>query len=443
MRLSLALSAISIVAMLGGCGPTLEKSPDAAPLPATVSPTSASDVNWPAWRGVNAAGVGDGFALADRLETAQRWKSSIGGTGNSSPVVWGGHIYLTSQIGDRMRLSLQCFDRNDGKLVWQTEVADASGQTHAKNGHASASVATNGERIFAFFGSAGLYAFDMQGKQLWRRDLGELEHRWGTASSPVLFGDSVIQLCDRNEDSYLASFRQSDGEPVWQTKRDSSGCWTTPVLFDPEGHDPQLIVNGTGGERGGSGHVIAYDPQNGRELWRVRGTTHVVCPTAILGAGLIVSTSGRNGPIMAIRPSAAGEPTVVWKTRRGGPYVPTGVAYRNRLYLINDGGVLACYNLGDGEQLWEHRLRGPVTASLVAGDGKLYVVSEQGEVSVVAAEDAFRLLGEYSLDEHTLATPALSGGQIFIRTDGHLFAFGKPSADDDALRAAMYAPLKQ
>lgn len=419
--------------VLAGCGPHVERSQQAAPLPAAASNEATSSFekssldNWPGWRGNNASGIADGIPLPSDLAASTAWSVASQGTGNSSPVVWGDYIFLTAESGAASQLAVQCFHRGDGRLVWQEVVAPIAGGTHVKNGHASASIATDGQRLFAFFGSAGLFAFDLEGQQLWHRDLGEMEHRWGTASSPMLFGDLVIQLCDRKANSYLAAFRQDDGEPVWRTDRDSTGCWTTPVLYQTD-DEPQLIVNGSGEERGGSGAITAYDPRDGRELWRVSGTTHVVCPTAILGAGLIVSSSGRNGPIFALRPAQGdptAEPEVQWRARRGGPYVPTGVAYRNRLYLINDGGVLTCYNLGDGEKIWEQRTHGPVTASLVAGDGKLYCVSEQGDVSVVAADDEFRVLAEHSLNQRSLSTPAISQGQIFIRTENQLHAFGE------------------
>jgi outer membrane protein assembly factor BamB len=190
----------------------------------------------------------------------------------------------------------------------------------------------------------------------------------------------------------------------------------------------ELVVNGGGS--GGSGDVTAYDPQTGRELWMVHGTTDVVCPTAIVGAGLVISTSGRNGPIIAIHPGGSGDVTqtnVVWKRSRGGAYVPSGVAYRNRLFLIADGGIASAFDLGNGEEIWQQRLKGMFTASLTAGAGKIYAVNEDGVVDVFAADDSFRHLATNDMQEHCLATPALVDGQLFIRTDSQLYCVGSPA----------------
>jgi len=353
----------------------------------------------------------------------------VPGEGNSSPVVWDQLVLLTTALDntDPPTLALLGFERSDGRLVLQAEVGAAEGSTHKKNGYASATVATDGERIFAFFGSTGLFCYDFSGELVWRADLGDLAHQWGTAASPVLHGDLVIQLCDSKGDSYLAAFDRQSGREVWRTPRPSYGCWTTPIVIEAEseaGTRTELVVNGTGSRDREGRMVIAYDPRDGRELWRVRGTTELVAPTALVSGGLVYSLSGRNGPIIAIRPGGSGDVTdsrVVWKVHRGGPYIPSGVAYRNRLYVVRDNRELACYNAGDGQLIWTKRLRGTFTSSLVAADGRLYATSEQGIVTVFAAADSFQLLGQNDLDERCLATPAIAGGQLFIRTEEHLY----------------------
>ena len=225
----------------------------------------------------------------------------------------------------------------------------------------------------------------------------------------------------------MKAFDKNDGHLLWSTARPSSGCWSTPVLVEAIGADgqkqQQLVVNGTGVDGAGKGSVIAYDPDNGHELWRVEGTTEVVCPTPIVGGGLVISTSGRNGPVMAIQPGAAGDAAskVVWKHARGGAYVPTGLAYRNRLYTLADGGIISCLNLGDGEEIWHERLRGNFTSSLVAGDGRIYASNEAGMVYVMAADDKFQSLATNDMHERILATPAIAGGDIFLRTETQLY----------------------
>ena len=174
---------------------------------------------------------------------------------------------------------------------------------------------------------------------------------------------------------------------------------------------------------------MAYDPHSGGEFWRVRGTTDVVCPTPVVSNGLVISSSGRNGPVMAIRTGGSGDVTsshVVWKHGRGGPYVPSGVSVDNRLYLIRDEGALDCYDVASGKRLWQERLRGSFTASLVAGDGKLYATSEQGRVYVIAVSEQFKLLATNRLDERCLATPAIAGGELFVRTQSRLYCIALP-----------------
>jgi outer membrane protein assembly factor BamB len=431
-----ALLGFFIAAVLG-CGEQNERSTSAVPLPPTErDPAEMADVglNWPAWRGVNTSGISTSQHLPTTWTTQQniRWKQAVPGKGNSSPVVWGDHVLLTSGVEDSqgVQLSVYSFDRQTGTRQWKTEPVHCSGSTHSKNGYASASVTTDGNLVYAFFGSAGLTAFDLEsGRQRWRKELGPLEHQWGTASSPVLVGNLVVQLCDAAVNSSIQAFDKTTGERVWNTSRDSSGSWSTPVLVEATDAAGQkrreLVVNGTGVDGGDGGAVIAYDPATGQELWRVVGTTEVVCPSAIVGDDLVISTSGRSGPIIAIRPGGDGDVThsnVVWKHSKGGPYVPTGIAYRNRLYTIADGGILSCYNLGNGDEIWRDRLRGTFSASLIAGNGNLYATSEYGVVYVVAASDTFQPpIAANDMQERMMATPAAAGDDLFLRTETQLY----------------------
>lgn len=403
---------------------------------------------WAGWRGTQRGGVNDAFPLpvAWSANGGFRWKVDVAGRGNSSPVVWGDRIFLTSTEGtdDQASLVVLCFDRASGELRWRADAATPEGATHEKNGYASATVATDGEAVLASFGSAGLFCYDIDGNLQWRAALGEMEHVWGTASSPVLCGNLVIQLCDRQQDSFLVALDKSTGEIVWRRPRVSYGGWSTPVLVearvaDNETHT-ELVVNGTGSDDPDGGLVTAYDPLSGDELWQVRGTTDIVCPTIIDAGGLLISTSGRNGPILAIRGGGSGDVTdshVVWQHRRGGPYVPTGVAYRKRLYLVSDGGVAASYDLTTGEKIWQQRLRGAFTSSLVAGDGKVYAISESGTVHILAASDEFEVLAEIALDERCLATPALVEGELILRTASQLYCVAAPVESESASEASQ------
>ncbi len=437
-RFGLAALAVLLCALVaGGCGGRAQRSEKRVLLPVSAGDeredNAAAAGCWPGWRGENCSGVAADKNLPTQWSTSRgiRWKAGLPGRGNSSPVVWGDDVIITSAVGEGegSQLVICALDRQTGKPHWQTEAAKASGSTHNKNGFASASVATDGRQVFASFGSAGLFAFDLStGRQLWHAELGSLAHQWGSASSPVLVGNVVVQLCDSAAESDIRAFDMTTGELIWKTDRPSHGCWTTPVLVTARDASNQprqeLVVNGTGMDGAANGYVIAYDPTDGQELWRVQGTTDVVCPTAILAGGLVISTSGRNGPIFAVRPGGSGEVTatnVAWKQPRGGAYVPTGVAYRNRLYTIADGGVMTCFNLADGEQVWRDRLKGTFSASLVAGDGHIYAVNEYGVVYVVAAGDKFELLATNDMEERTLATPAIAAGDLFLRTETQLY----------------------
>ncbi|MHB1034364.1 MAG: outer membrane protein assembly factor BamB family protein [Pirellulales bacterium] len=438
-----------LVVLIAGCQKAVEQSENAKSLPPLASdPAEApgASPHWPGWRGVNASGISPSNRLPLEWSDTEgfRWKVEVPGEGYSSPVVWGDRIFLTSAVGDSepKKLVVLCFDRADGRLVWQAEAGEASGATHKKNGYASASVATDGSRVYAFFGSTGLWAFDFNGRPQWHTPLPPLEHQWGTASSPVLYENLVIQVCDRQQDSFIAAFEKNSGHEVWRTPRPSTGAWSTPVFVEAvAGGKPrtEMIVNGTGTEDSAGGCVIAYRPTDGKELWRVVGTTGIPCPTAIVAGDLVLSTSGRNGPTIAIRPGGSGDVTdsrVQWKLHRGAAYVPTGIAYRNRLYAVSDAGIATCHDAGNGEQLWRTRLGGEFTASLIAAAGRIYATSERGTVHVFAAADTFELLAKNEMQERCLATPAVSENEIFLRTQGHLYAIGAPRRGKAPAQAA-------
>jgi len=439
-------AALALCALATGCGDVVGDSPLSDTPPESVAP-SDGEGQWRGWRGAALNGVSGDEWLPIQWSAAKglRFTAHVPGSGNSSPVVLEDRVLLTSAVGsaNQRELALLCFDRASGRLLWQRTAGTPAGTTHSKNGHASATVATDGQRVFSFFGSAGLFCHDLEGERLWHVPMDSLKQKWGFASSPVVYGPIVIQLCDGEKVSYIAAFDRQTGTQVWRTERPSQGCWTTPVIVQAqsaEGPRPELVVNGTGGAGGSAGYVIAYDPLTGEELWRVSGTTDIPCPTTIVADGLVVSTSGHDGPVIAIEPGGNGDVTdthVVWRHANGGPYVPTGVALNGRLYLINDGGMVVCLDLQSGQRKWKKRLRGTFSASLVAGEDRIYAVSEQGDVFVFAAADRFRLLAANRMHERCLATPAISYGQFFLRTENRLYCVAArepvdPKAPTDA-----------
>ncbi|REJ70694.1 MAG: hypothetical protein DWQ31_00075 [Planctomycetota bacterium] len=390
--------------------------------------STAADHDWPGWRGHNASGVSKCGNLATEWDNQEgfRWRRDLEGEGNSSPVVWGDAVLLTTDIDGG--LFVDCFSLADGTPRWRARAGSTVGPTHVKNGYAAASVTTDGQRVFAFFGGTGMFCFDLaSGEEIWRTDLGELEHYWGTASSPVLFEDLVIQMCDNVRESFIVGLDKESGEEMWRTPRPSHGSWSTPVFVTLERDGKkyvEMVVNGTGTNHSGGGEVLAYDPLFGHPLWSVRGTRDIACPTAIVHEGRIISTTGRRGPIISIEPGGFGDVTdshVQWRLPRGGPYVPTGLAIDGRLYLVDDSGTMSCYKTASGERVWRQRLGGAFTASLVAGDGKIYATSEEGDVFVVAQGDEFQLLATNSFNQRCLATPAIASDSLLFRTESQLY----------------------
>ncbi len=435
------------LATAGGCGPQVEVSEQAQPLDSLARDPWEDGPGaecWPGFRGWNVQGVAPSGnpPLQFGPDTACRWKVDLPGRGASSPVVWKDRIFLTAAMEKQqpVRLLVWCFHREDGRLLWQKEAGIAQDPTHPKNGYASASVATDGECVVAFFGSAGLLCYDLDGQPLWHTELGPLEHQWGTASSPVIHREMVIQLCDAAENSSLVAVRKKDGRIVWRTPRDSYGGWSTPVIVETTGPDKnrrtEILINGAGHAQKTGRILAAYHLVDGRELWRVHGLTEWGIPSAVLGGGWVYSMSGRNGPIQAIQPGGQADVTdthLIWRRSAGGPYVPTGLFYRNRLYVVTEPGFLACYNPGSGEEIWRMRLRDTFSASLVAAAGKIYATAESGRVYVLAPGDTPRLLATNDLDDSPcLATPAIVGNDLVVRTQNRLYCFSSRKAAPSA-----------
>lgn len=379
--------------------------------------TAAAAADWPGWRG-----DGTGVSRARNLplhwgtEAGVAWKTALPGQGNSSPAVWGERIFLTAATDAGTNRLVLCLDRNDGHIVWRTDLPAArTPKTYVKNGYASPTPATDGERVYAFFDSPGLVALDLQGKQLWTRDLGPFKNSDNMASSPVLCGDLVIQCCDQDEGSFIVAFDKQTGNERWRRPRTGmSRQWATPLVIDVDGKT-QVVVNGR--------TVIAYDPADGTEIWSCRGMRPNVTPSAVAAGGLVYVASGRNGPAMAIDPRGAGDVTethVRMQVASGGPYVPSPLAFPAGLLLAGDDGRVRLIG-GDGRRLCELRIPGHYTASPVAGHNTIYWPNEQGHVAVVSlsAEDGAPRLELAAVNDaggRCMASPAIAGAQLFLRT---------------------------
>jgi outer membrane protein assembly factor BamB len=445
---------------------------------ALASAPSAAAQQWPSFRGPEASGVvADGqppttWDVAAGTNIA--WATPIPGLGHSSPVVWGDHIFVTSAVplaepgGEggagadatvdlkdgrsvatttRHAWRLYCLDRASGRVLWERTAHEGVPRVkrHSKGSQASASAATDGSHVVAMMGSEGLYAFDMAGRPLWTKDLGRLDQgyvddpsaEWSPGSSPVIHDGLVIVQNDRHADSYVLALDVKTGQERWRVGRDEMPSWATPLVH--RGARTTIVTNSPKAIRG-------HDLATGKELWHVADGTQVKVPTPVVFEDLVIVTGGwptGGRPIFAIR-AATGE--IAWKLDRGSPYTTTPVIYQGILYVCVDNGVLSAYDARTGRRHYQHRIApdtGGFSASPVAAAGRLYLGSEDGVVFVVRAGRTFELLARNDMKEMLLATPAIVGDTMFVRTRSHLVAIGGPADKRAGNGAGAQAPLMQ
>jgi outer membrane protein assembly factor BamB len=428
---------------------------------------SLSAQHWPAFRGANAAGVADGKPTAVKWNVAAgenvAWKTPVSGIAVSSPIVWGDRVFVSTAISGDPSQSIRtglygdvepvndsskhswrliALDKKSGKVLWEKVAHEGIPKTkrHPKSSQASATPVTDGRHVIVSFGSQGLYAYDLDGKLLWQKDLGVLnsgwffdpDYEWGIGSSPIIYKNLVIVQCDIQKNSFLAALDTDTGKEVWRTERDEIPSWSTPTIFEANGK-AELVTQATGFTRG-------YDPVTGKELWKYSGNSEIAIPTPIVGQGVVIITNGYRGvqPIFAIKPGATGDITlpknetksnfVSWSTNRGGPYIPTPIIYGDQLYVVLNNGVLVSYKLATGEQIYQKRLGtgGSFSASPVAADGKIYCSSEDGDVYVIKAGPEYEELAKNSIGEIMMASPAISDGLIIFRGLKNVIAIKAP-----------------
>ena len=387
---------------------------------------------WPRWRGPSGQGYVTGTNYVDTWSDTEniKWRTAIEGLGHSSPIVWKDHIFLTTGKNGGTRMSMLAFQRSDGKLLWETAVP-SQGVEHIyqKNSHASATPTTDGERVYASFGTHGLAAFDFSGRLVWHVKLGDLSNYHGSAGSPVLYKDRLFLYQDHGGTaalrSFVAAFDAKTGKTIWLKQRSETVGWGTPIVIRAGDRD-ELVVSS-------QRRVYAYSPDTGDELWTVRGNTFEVIPTPVVGHGLVFCSSGRAGPTFAIRPGGSGDVTathVAWSSPRGSPFVPSGLIHGDLLYLLNDmQSVLTVQEARTGTLVYQDRLGEParegMSSSPVAVGEKLFFTNDQGQTFVVAAGREFKLLRTNTLPGRVLASPALVDGVWYWRTDRELIAIGK------------------
>ena len=410
---------------------------------------AAAAQNWPSFRGLGASGVADHQNLPSAWNISKgahiAWKSTVPGLAHSSPIVWGDRIFVTTAISSRpdagfkrglygegdasedhsaQQWKVLCLNRKTGAVIWERLAYRGTPREkrHMKATYANATPATDGEVVIAFFGSQGIYAYDVVGKPLWNRDLGRFdvgaydlpEYEWGTASSPILYRDLVIVQCDQQKGSFLAALDRKSGNTVWRTERDELPSWGTPTIYQGK-NSAELVTNA-------SNFIRGYDPETGKELWRVGGSSKITAPTPIYAGDLMLVASGRRpeAPIFAIRADGS----VAWQKTQRGPYMPTPLYYRGLLYVLGNAGILDCYDFKTGREIYRERIPhqgSGFSASPVASDGKIYLPSEDGDIFVVQAGERFSLLARNSMDDPVMATPAISAGILIVRTQHHLW----------------------
>lgn len=411
----------------------------------------ASADNWPSWRGLTGQGSSPEKGLPVKWSSTEnvRWKVALPAAGNSTPIIWGDRVFITQASDLKQwppkvpanyaggasagghaiaeKRSVLCFRRRDGKLLWQGDTIYKEPEiTHPTNPFCSASPVTDGERVIASHGSAGLVCYDFEGKLLWRHDVGKLEHLWGNASSPVLYEDLCIQWCGPGERQFLLAVNKYTGKKVWETTESGGdpgitsknflGSWCTPIIARVGGQDQLIFAVPF--------KLAGFDPRTGKELWASKGPGTYCYSSPLFIEGLAVYGS------MVLKLGGSGDITKdQLRYRVGSMYISTAAVAGDYLYTVNDVGVPSCWEWKTGKELWKEQIDkrpggGDSWGSPVYADGRIYITNRRGTTLVFAAGPKYEHLATNPLDEHTDASIAVSGGDVFIRTHKHLWCIG-------------------
>jgi outer membrane protein assembly factor BamB len=404
---------------------------------------TALGANWPAWRGPEANGVTSEPQLPSEWSDSKniRWKTPLPDRGNSTPIVWGNRVFITQSIDAENRRTVMSFDRANGKLLWQTGLTyKEDDKTHEANPLCSASPVTDGERVIAYFGSAGVYCYDFAGKELWRRELGKQQHEWGYGSSPVLHGGLCFVYHGPGPGAQLLALDSKTGKTVWKFEEPPAktaqrsdgfkgkepgyvGTWSTPIIIK-SGEREELIMSFPN-------HLVAFDPKTGKQLWTCDGLNPLIYASPIYGEGLVVSMGGFFGSTIGVKPGGSGDVSGsarVWREERAKKNrCGSGVIAGGRIFLVNMEGFIECVDLKTGNQLWEERLprqraKGESWSSTLLVGDRVYAVNQSGEVTVFKAGPQFEVVSVNSIgDELTNASLVPSNGELFLRTHKHLW----------------------
>lgn len=407
--------------------------------------------NWPQWRGPRLDGTSQDAGFPISAEGSVTWKAELPGVGHASPIVWGDRLFTVAALPESEERVLLCVDRSSGKLLWQSSVLKAPAEgIHKLNSLASSTPATDGESVFTAFldntptdatrkanegrvipkgevpkGTVVISAHDFAGKPLWQVRPGLFSSKHGFCSSPILFEDKVIVNCDHDGDGYIVALSKTDGRELWRIDRpNKTRSYCVPLIREIGGRT-QMVLSGTM-------CVTSYDPRTGKLLWIIDGPTEQFVASLVYSdqTGLLYMTGGfPEHHLLAIKPDGSGNVTdthVVWRTNKGVAYVPSPIIEGSHFLIVSDSGVAHCFDAKSGAIEWEERLR-EHHASLTSAEGRVYFINDFGILRTVQPDKSYKLVAESELKEKVFASPAMSEGQIFIRTDKSLVCLGKRS----------------
>jgi outer membrane protein assembly factor BamB len=400
---------------------------------------TAGAANWPSFRGPHTSGISDEKDLPTKWSDTENlaWKLDLPGPGASSPIVWGDRVFVTCYTGygveqqdpgdqDKLSRHLVCVDRKTGAKLWDKDVKAKLPEPRytgfmANHGYASSTPATDGERVYVFYGKTGVFAYDFAGKELWQADVGDKDFYWGTGTSPLLYRDLVIVNAGVESGALIALNRKT-GKEVWK-KTELSGCWGSPALVDVPGGKPEVVLSYPNTMRG-------FDPDTGKERWTCAGIEEsYLCPTVVSQGGVVYSIGARAKNALAVRAGGTDDVTQTHRlwTKSVGTNVTSPAVHDDYLYWVDDGGTAYCLKAKDGEQVYAERLGSPVYASITIADGKIYVVTKKDGTFVLAVGPKFEKLAHNTLRDDSIfnASPAVSQGQLFLRSDKALYCIGK------------------
>lgn len=435
-----------------------------------ISPVLAD--NWPTWRGPHGNGYCDEKNLPTKWSATENvvWKVPLPDEGNSTPIIWKDKIFITQQTQKGKMRSTICFSTKDGSKLWEKTIEYTKDEpTHGTNPHCSASPVTDGEIVVVSHGSAGVFCYDLDGKELWKRDLGECIHIWGFAASPVLWQDRVFLNFGPGERTFLIAMNKKDGSDIWKKDipggksglgkdKEWIGSWSTPTLAKINGRE-ELVVSWPN-------TVRSYDPETGHEIWSCDGLTKLVYTSALVSDKYVVAMSGYGGSAIGLSTGGMGDVTEklrLWRHPNATQRIGSGVIMGEHIYMVNENGIAMCIDAKTGKILWQERAGGAQWSSLVHADGKLYFITLTGETVVLEAKPEFKEIARNSLTvrkeekkepkteekkepkteekkdekkdakkepkkdtggERTLASIAISDGKIYIRTYKYLWCIG-------------------